>query len=157
MSMKNSNYTIGNRILFLPTYSALPQPTAPPRAPNSLCKSIMSHRCRLSDEECHMTITWGLLDFAQQNLGLCGSWNRLSIPVLVQDMCITACYWALELDVSRIDSDACAKKCGTVAPVVCATRTSVGFIVSKQRGGKLGLRAVSYFSTDRTATSFVTI
>jgi len=34
--MKNSNDTIGNRTRDLPTFSAVPQPTAPPRAPYSL-------------------------------------------------------------------------------------------------------------------------
>jgi len=34
MSMKNSNDTIGNQTRDLPTYNAVPQPTAPPRAPN---------------------------------------------------------------------------------------------------------------------------
>ena len=33
MSMKNVNDTIGNRTRDLPTCSAVPQPTAPPRAP----------------------------------------------------------------------------------------------------------------------------
>ena len=33
MSMKNSNNTIGNRTRDLPACSAVPQPTAPPRAP----------------------------------------------------------------------------------------------------------------------------
>ena len=33
--MKNSNDTIGNRTRDLPAYSAVPQPTAPPRAPHS--------------------------------------------------------------------------------------------------------------------------
>jgi glutamine amidotransferase PdxT len=33
MSMKNSNDTIGNRTRDLPACSAVPQPTAPPRAP----------------------------------------------------------------------------------------------------------------------------
>ena len=33
MSMKNSNDTIGNRTHDLPACSAVPQPTAPPRAP----------------------------------------------------------------------------------------------------------------------------
>jgi len=33
MSMKKSNDTIGNRNRDLPTCSAVPQPTAPPRAP----------------------------------------------------------------------------------------------------------------------------
>ena len=33
MSMKNSNDTIGNRTRSLPTCSAVPQPTALPRAP----------------------------------------------------------------------------------------------------------------------------
>ena len=31
--MKNSNDTIGNRTRDLPAFSAVPQPTAPPRAP----------------------------------------------------------------------------------------------------------------------------
>ena len=35
MSMKNSNDTIGNRTRDLPACSAVPQPTAPPRAPYS--------------------------------------------------------------------------------------------------------------------------
>jgi hypothetical protein len=34
MSMKNSNYTIGNRTRDLSACSAVPQPTAPPLAPN---------------------------------------------------------------------------------------------------------------------------
>ena len=33
MSMKNCNDTIGNRIRDLSNFSAVPQPTAPPRAP----------------------------------------------------------------------------------------------------------------------------
>ena len=33
MSMKNSNDTIGKRTRDLPACSAVPQPTAPPRAP----------------------------------------------------------------------------------------------------------------------------
>ena len=33
MSLKNSNDTIGNRTRDLPTCSAVPQPTAPTRAP----------------------------------------------------------------------------------------------------------------------------
>ena len=33
MSMKKSNDTIGNRTRDLPACSAVPQPTAPPRAP----------------------------------------------------------------------------------------------------------------------------
>jgi hypothetical protein len=33
MSMKNSDHTIGNRNRDLPVYSAVPQPTEPPRAP----------------------------------------------------------------------------------------------------------------------------
>ena len=38
MSMKNSNYTIGNRTRDLPACSAVPQPTGPPRAPHILCR-----------------------------------------------------------------------------------------------------------------------
>jgi len=33
--MKKSSDTIGNRTRDLPAYSAVPQPTAPPRAPNA--------------------------------------------------------------------------------------------------------------------------
>jgi len=33
MSIKNSNDAIGNRTRDLPTFSAVPQPNAPPRAP----------------------------------------------------------------------------------------------------------------------------
>jgi hypothetical protein len=33
MSMKNSSDTVGNRTCNLPACSAVPQPTAPPRAP----------------------------------------------------------------------------------------------------------------------------
>jgi hypothetical protein len=33
MSMKNRNYTIGNRTGDLPPRSAVPQPTVPPRTP----------------------------------------------------------------------------------------------------------------------------
>jgi hypothetical protein len=36
MSIKNSNDTIGNRTRDLPVFSAVPQPTAPPRAPHLL-------------------------------------------------------------------------------------------------------------------------
>jgi len=35
MSMKNSNDAIGNRTRDLPARSAVPQPTAPPRAPST--------------------------------------------------------------------------------------------------------------------------
>jgi hypothetical protein len=41
MSMKNSNDTIGNRSCDLPPCSAVPQPTAPPRAPNLLTKAAI--------------------------------------------------------------------------------------------------------------------
>ena len=37
MSMKNSSDTIGNRTRHLPACSAVPQPTAPPRAPEVTC------------------------------------------------------------------------------------------------------------------------
>ena len=44
MSMKNSNDTIGNQTRNLPVCSAVPQPTAPPRAPltaSNVCKYKM--------------------------------------------------------------------------------------------------------------------
>jgi len=40
MSMKDSNDTIGNRTLDLPVCSAVPQPTAPPRAPLPFTYSV---------------------------------------------------------------------------------------------------------------------
>jgi len=39
MSMKKSNDTIGNRTRDLPACSAVPQPTAPPRAPENQCSA----------------------------------------------------------------------------------------------------------------------
>jgi hypothetical protein len=51
MSMKNSNDTIGNRIRYLPACSAVPQPTAPPRAsPISITARLNLYllACRLS-------------------------------------------------------------------------------------------------------------
>jgi hypothetical protein len=39
--MKNSNVTIGNRSCDLPVCSAVPQPTAPPRAPPPLPVQII--------------------------------------------------------------------------------------------------------------------
>jgi hypothetical protein len=45
MSMKNSNDNIGNRIHDLMAYSAVPQPTAPTRAPtnNTASAKFMRH------------------------------------------------------------------------------------------------------------------
>jgi hypothetical protein len=54
MSMKNSNDTIGNRSRDLPVCSAVPQPTAPPRAPIS---EVLHENCvRL---QCRATPTGG--------------------------------------------------------------------------------------------------
>jgi len=50
MSMKNSNNTIGDQTHDLPACSAVPQLTAPPRAPNynsTLCKIPGQHRSNL--------------------------------------------------------------------------------------------------------------
>jgi hypothetical protein len=47
MSMKNSD-TIGNRTRDLPSCSAVPQPTVPPRAPSRLEDYSASHSIRLS-------------------------------------------------------------------------------------------------------------
>ena len=43
--MKNSNYTIGNQSRDLPTCSAVPQPTALPRAPYNI-KTVMNFKAR---------------------------------------------------------------------------------------------------------------
>jgi hypothetical protein len=43
MSMKNSTDTIGNRTRDLPAGSAVPQPTAPPRAPIGLSANRKFH------------------------------------------------------------------------------------------------------------------
>ena len=45
--MKNSYDTIGNRTRDLPTGTAVPQPTAPPRAPNPKTKQNLSQRLPL--------------------------------------------------------------------------------------------------------------
>jgi hypothetical protein len=41
MSRKNSSDTIGNRTRDVPVCSVVPQPTAPPRAPNSLAHYVI--------------------------------------------------------------------------------------------------------------------
>ena len=43
MSMKTSSDTIGNRIRDVPAFSAVPQPTAPPRAP-----VLLKHECHIT-------------------------------------------------------------------------------------------------------------
>jgi len=43
MSMKKSNDTIGNRTCDLPACSAVPQPTAPPRAPQNIIYNIYKY------------------------------------------------------------------------------------------------------------------
>ena len=45
--MKNSNDTIGNRTRDLPTCSAVPQPTAPPRAPCNGSTDVKSIGCKM--------------------------------------------------------------------------------------------------------------
>jgi len=56
LSMKNSNYTIGNRTCDLPTCRAVPQPTALPRAPfetignnKIITKANMETRLKITD------------------------------------------------------------------------------------------------------------
>jgi len=54
--MKNSNDTIGNRTRDLPTFSVVPQPTAPPRTPfvedtNLVkCYTVSTGKCYPSSE-----------------------------------------------------------------------------------------------------------
>ena len=43
MSMKNSSDTIGNRTRDLPTRSAVPQPTALPRAPGHYLELVLNN------------------------------------------------------------------------------------------------------------------
>jgi len=51
MSIKNSNDTIGNRTRDLPTCDAVPQPTAPPRAPVSRALEFNLIRSYKSNQE----------------------------------------------------------------------------------------------------------
>ena len=49
--MKNSNATIGNRTRGIPTCSAVPQPTALPRAPfNIMVRAIYSNQCAVDGD-----------------------------------------------------------------------------------------------------------
>ena len=47
MSMEKSSHTIGNRTRDLPAYSAVPQPTALPRAPRkqNVCFDLLYNFC----------------------------------------------------------------------------------------------------------------
>jgi hypothetical protein len=69
MSMKNSNDTFGNRTRDLPTCSAVPQPTAPPRATIYIVTSVIyTNIVRPGDgptEQKHV-----------------GDWNKLACPDL---------------------------------------------------------------------------
>jgi hypothetical protein len=60
MSLKNSKDNIGIRTREFPTSSAVPQPTAPPRAPPSfqfkVCKSV--HHCTIQMNHQHVAITF---------------------------------------------------------------------------------------------------
>ena len=57
MSKKNSKDTIGNRNRDLPAFSAVPQPTAPPRAPVTL----YSYSVFTKDTRCAVKSEQGLL------------------------------------------------------------------------------------------------
>ena len=61
MSMKNSNDTIGNRTRDLPTCSAVPQPTAPPRA-------VKRDRCVVSKRREPITQQRGIIPLKNGNL-----------------------------------------------------------------------------------------
>jgi hypothetical protein len=49
MSMKNFNDALGNRKHDLPARSAVPQPTAPPRAHNKMCNDLLFEKGHLLD------------------------------------------------------------------------------------------------------------
>ena len=64
--MKNSNDTIGNRTRDLPACSAMPQPTAPPRAPYmKLYCGILWHTMAYCQSESRETQNTGCLDVHQ--------------------------------------------------------------------------------------------
>ena len=56
MSMKHSSDTIGNRTRDRPTYSAVPQPNAPARAPNTL--SIKVKNKSITNRQCIQCVPW---------------------------------------------------------------------------------------------------
>jgi hypothetical protein len=74
MSTKNSNDLIGNRTRDLPACSAVPQPTAPPRAPKYLRVDINIFRGKYSDL-------------------LCGVFNLVAAvqELWVPDVCVADC------------------------------------------------------------------
>jgi hypothetical protein len=63
MSMKNSNDTIGNQTRDLPACSAVPQPTAPLRAPSAVYGIwiIADSPCSLEGNEVNMNRSQGFL------------------------------------------------------------------------------------------------
>jgi hypothetical protein len=65
MSMKNSSDTIGNRARDLPTFSAVPQPTALPRVPIHLVSFIFIVR-QIRNKQ---TDKYGIKAYRRLNLG----------------------------------------------------------------------------------------
>jgi hypothetical protein len=86
MSMWNSSDTVGNGTLGLPTFSAVPQPTAPPRAPregpsggriSELTEWVLTCRCKILQtslcELLNKTVTYQGSRFLGSNLEEAGS------------------------------------------------------------------------------------
>ena len=61
MSIKNSNDTIGNRTRDLPACSAVPQPTAPPRAPRYYVSSCNINTFFKKSSHIYLVITLATL------------------------------------------------------------------------------------------------
>jgi hypothetical protein len=156
MSIKNSNENIENRTCNIPDCSAVPQPTAPPY---NLDTGIIPQRCGMRDGECYMTITWALLEFVQQQPGRT-MWvmersfhpsvgaGHVHYSVLQSALARCVWYWFRRLCQKMWDGPPCGMSDQNKRWAHCfeTTRWKVGIT-----------RAVSYFTTDKTVTSFVTI
>jgi len=75
MSMKNSNDTIGNRTRDLPACSAVPQPTAQPRAPRGYGPVVRQHKGMMNWERCLKTRQKWMHNFGEEPHGRNPFWG----------------------------------------------------------------------------------
>ena len=103
MSMENSNYIIGNRTRDLPACSAVPQPTATPRAPNVM-QSGAYIPCDFQSNQLYLHKQQGTLNSKYSSITLHGVASRQmssQLPALFGTP-IVDCWRQLHISPGRI-------------------------------------------------------